>query len=87
MTQSAFQPHKRRGLDIIKENEEQKDDDEEDSEGHGSGKEEGGDVVEDGIAVGEKVKAGAKKYVRSKAAKKRIVLDAPARLEQQQDSE
>lgn len=81
MTQSAFQPHKRRGLDIIKENEEQKDDDEEESEGNGSGKEDGGDVVEDGIKVGEKVKAGAKKYVQKSKAKQRIVLDAPARLE------
>ena len=74
MTQSAFKPPKRRGLDIIKENEDQKDDEEESD----SGKE--GDVQEDGIKVGEKVKSGVKKYVKSRG-KKHIVIDAPASLE------
>ena len=78
MTQSAFKPPKRRGLDIIKENEDQKDDEE---ESVNSGKE-GEDCIEDGVRVGEKVKSGVNKYVKRKVPeKKHIVIDAPANLE------
>ena len=77
MTQSAFKPPKRRGLDIIKENEDQKDDEEESVISGGKGE----DCVEDGVKVGEKVKSGVNKYVKGKEKKKRIVIDAPANLE------
>ena len=42
--------------------------------------------MEDGVAVGEKVKSGVKKYVRARAAKKHIVIDAPATLEAQSEN-
>ena len=79
MTSSAFVP-KRRGLDVIKENLDQKDDEE---ESDSSIKGEVGDVQEDGIKAGEKVKTAVKKYVKS--TKKHIVIDAPANLDPEKD--
>ena len=59
MTQSAFKPS-RRGLDIIKEDQEQKDEEDDNSD------RETGDnnQSETGIQVGEKVKSGVKSYVK-----------------------
>ena len=76
MTSGAFAP-KRRGLDVIKENEDQKDDEE---ESDSSLKGEVGDVQEDGVKAGEKVKSGVKKYVKGRG-KKHIVIEAPANLD------
>ena len=65
---------------MIKEDDQKDDDEEEESAGNGSIKD-GEDVMESGVKVGEKVKSGVKKYVRSRGVKKHIVIDAPATLE------
>ena len=83
MTSSAFAPPKRRGLDVIKENEDQKDDEE---ESESSLKGEDGDVQDDGVKAGEKVKTGVKKYVKGRG-KKHIVIDAPANLDPAQEKQ
>ena len=66
VTRSAFNPHKT-GLDIIREDQEQKDDEDEESR-HGDddarSANESRDHAVQGIKVGEKVKSGAKSYVK-----------------------